>query len=53
MMTHILIQIPEDDLREFLIIKINDRIPMNEQNPSMLNEKLKKLFDHSESIMQD
>lgn len=40
-------------LQEFLIIKINDRIPMNEQNPSVLNEKLKKLFNHTESIMQN
>ena len=40
-------------LREFLAAKVNGRIPTNEQNPSVLDEKLKKLFDRTGSIMQD
>lgn len=39
--------------QEFLIVKINDRIPLNKQYSSILNEKFIILFDHFESIIQD
>ena len=40
-------------LREFLAIRVNGRIPTNEQHPSTLDEKLKRLFDRSGLTIRD
>lgn len=40
-------------LQDFLTIRVKDRIPPNEQLPSVLDIKLQILFDHFECIISN